>query len=638
MATELTELLSRGILSPIDVQLALTLADLDPQSDVEVRLGIALVSWALNHGHCYADLPALTQRRWSDDKGQPVAVALPEPQRWLSSLAKSSLVQTTALESRPKRPLVLDSGRLYLARYYDYEIRLARRLLELAVDDQPAGTPEQLGQALQKAFSGSSPGDDEQRAAAVVALLRRLAIVSGGPGTGKTFTVARLLSVLQQQALDAGRPPHRIALLAPTGKAAQRLGESIGHALAAVELSAEVAASIPRSATTVHRALGYDPGRPQRLRYHRDHPLGVDLVVLDEASMVDLALLTKLLDALPPHARLLLLGDSHQLGPVEVGMVFSGLFTDVSRGYSPALANRAQAATGVELPRHGTDCRDPLADSRVELRRSHRFGVESGISALAQAVRGGDVGAALGVLGAARDVELILVNDPSSLGRALEPLLLEYLGDIGRGNAEDKLRLLDGFRVLCCHRQGHRGVKSVNLLAEDLLREHGRIDAHQPSYAGRPVIVTRNDYDVELFNGDVGVFSPLPQAVARDGPALGVYFQSNEPGRLRLVNPGQLPEHETLFAVSVHKAQGSEFDHVVLVLPELPSFILTRELVYTAVTRARRRVTILGSEEMLGHALSTRIERASSLGQRLEQLSSPGRKPLAADDGDQHGA
>jgi len=298
---------------------------------------------------------------------------------------------------------------------------------------------------------------------------------------------------------------------------------------------------------------------------------------------------------------------------------------------------RAQATTGIELPLRGDDCRDPLADSRVELRRSHRFRPESGISDLALAIRDGDFGAALGVLRAARDVELILVDDPRSLRRALEPLLLERLGDIGQGSAQDKLRLLDGLRILCCHRRGPRGVESVNLLAEDLLREHGRIGSNQLSYAGRPVIVTRNDYDVDLFNGDVGVFSPLPQAAAHGEPALGVYFPSIEPDRLRLVNPGQLPEHETLFAVSVHKAQGSEFDQVVLVLPELPSFILTRELIYTAVTRARHRVTILGSQEMLGHALSTRLERASGLGRRLEQLASSDREQLAAHDGDQHG-
>ena len=536
-------------------------------------------------------------------------LTLPQRDEWLAALRTSALVAVdgrSADDGADERPLVLDAqGRLYLERYHAYERRLAESLLARAARPLEATDTAALAASLARLFPASDVRGALQRVAAEVFLRQRLTIVSGGPGTGKTFTVAKALALLQEQALAAGRPPYRVLLTAPTGKAAQRLGDAIRDNVAKLGLD-PAKLGIPTQASTLHRALGFQPSTPTHFKRNAGNPLPDDVVVVDEASMVDLALMAKLVDAVRPDARLLLLGDKDQLASVEAGAILSDI-------YAGTAANGA-AATG-------------LAAGLVHLTESHRFGDDGGILALAQAVNAGDVAGALAVLARGGSVTLARAENHRELESALAPLFADRFSALAEGTPADRLALLDRFRVLAAHRRGPFGVEGINALAVAELARRERIDPRGSFYDGRPVIVVANDYDVALFNGDAGVIAPGRVAGAGNGTRddlegaenspLRAWFRGAEAGTLREVSPSRLPRHETAFALSVHKSQGSEFEEVVFVLPERPSPVLTRELVYTAVTRARRRVTIVGPEALLRQAITTRVERASGLAERL---------------------
>jgi exodeoxyribonuclease V alpha subunit len=507
---------------------------------------------------------------------------------------------------------VLGGGsRVYLARYFDYERRLAaalrRRVGEVDADFEPSS----FRASLARLFPENSPGANEQRLAAVLSLVSRVSVISGGPGTGKTSTVAKILVLLQEQALARGREPYRVELLAPTGKAAQRLGEAIGQYLASLTLDPRVAASASaasKASKTIHRALVYQPRTPTRFRHGRENPLAADLVVVDEASMVDLALMAKLVDAVPDGARLVLIGDKDQLASVEAGSILADMHGGHGRGISGACAERVERLTGTKLVESGSE--PSLADGMIELTHSHRFREGGGIFELARAVNAGNAAAALELLRQSPFVTLEPLPDPERLERLIGPVVEEKFGRIGSAGIDEKLALLDGFRVLCAHRRGPFGVETMNEWIAAHLRQIGALDAEGDFYEGRPIIVTANDHLIELYNGDVGV-------IAKEGDAAPLAARFPAAGGRRTVPIALLPPHETAFAMSVHKAQGSEFEDVLLLLGDRPSPILTRELVYTAVTRARRRVRICGSPEVLGAAIAARVERASGLCERL---------------------
>jgi exodeoxyribonuclease V alpha subunit len=599
-----------GVLSELDGALGETLGRIADERDERVLLAAALASSAVQNGHTCMELTRVGERAVFDEAGEPVpGIEYPPPVAWLEALRASRLVASGEQSEKQPRPLVLGAGsRVYLARYFEYERRLAEGLLRRVGQDDAGFDGKKLRADLARLFPEGSLGAKEQRLAALLALLSRVSVISGGPGTGKTFTVAKILVLLQEQALAAGREPYRIELLAPTGKAAQRLGEAIQKYLPELSLDPRVAKGIPTTASTIHRALKYQPRTPTRFRHGRENPLSAELVVVDEASMVDLALMAKLVDAVPDSGRLVLIGDKDQLASVEAGSILADMYAGRSRGVSAACAARIERLTGDVLPESGGA--PSLADGMIELTHSHRFREGGGIFELARAVNAGDAERALAAIAESPFVTLEPLPEPERLARALGPVVEEKFGRLGSASIDEKLALLDGFRVLSAHRRGPFGVETMNDWVASHLRKISAVDADGEFYEGRPIIVTANDYQVELYNGDVGV-------IGREGPngALAARF----PGAAgkRSVPLALLPPHETAFAMSVHKAQGSEFDEVLLLLGSRASPLLTRELVYTAVTRARRRVRIFGSPEVLTAAIASRVQRASGLRERL---------------------
>ncbi len=565
----------------------------------ETALAAALASRAVATGHVCLRL---------DDPlagldAAPEDLPLPDPAAWARALAGSPAV------GRPGefRPLVLDgAGRLYLYRYWRYEHQVARHVAERAARPDLPVDRARARQALDRWFPGGGGTEpDFQRVAAATALLRPFTVISGGPGTGKTFTVVRLLAVLAAQ---PGGRDLRVALAAPTGKAAARLQEAVREASGVADLG-----QVPDEAFTLHRLLGLVPGSP-RPRRGPDDPLPHDLVVVDEVSMVDVALMAKLLEALRPSARLVLVGDRDQLASVEAGAVLGDLCdTGRDHGIPPDFARRLEELTGESLAGWARP-EPPPARSLVVLRRNWRFPADSPVGRATRAINAGRAGEALAVLREARGQGLGFrpAPPPEALDRALEPVVAEHFGPVFRvlagGRPEEAFEAFQRFRILCALRKGPFGVEAVNRTVRALLARQGLVPAEGEWYPGRPVLVTRNDPAMGLFNGDVGLVFADPCAAG----SLRVLFPTRD-GGYRRVPPLRIAACETVFAMTVHKAQGSEFDRVLLILGDRPSRGFSRELVYTGITRARLGAEVWASEEAFRQAVERRAVRASGL-------------------------
>ena len=511
-------------------------------------------------------------------------------------------------------PLILDRERLYLGKYWHFEEQVARALRERMVQVDVLDK-QRLADGLAELFQAPAPGQvDWQRLAAAIAASRRFAVISGGPGTGKTTTVVKVLALLLGQ-----DPGLRIAMAAPTGKAAARLGEAVRAGKARVAVGPEVLARIPEEASTIHRLLGM--GHGGLLRHHRDNPLLLDCLVVDEASMIDLPLMARLLDALPAATRLILLGDRDQLASVEAGNVLGditghGREIVYSAGLTALLEEVGAVPAGgligaLASPSAGPDEARPEAANSVGLLRvSYRFSAEGGIGALARAVNAGQGEQALALLqGGGAGVVWADTADGDLAPGCIDWAIGRYAAYLGESDVSAALDRLAQSRVLAALHRGPFGVEAINRRIEDGLYAAGFV-AGGDAYHGKPVMVTVNDYEVGLFNGDIGL-------LWRDsGGSLRAWFPLAE-GAPRSVSLRQLPQHLPAYALTVHKSQGSEFDAVYLVLPQGPSPVVTRELIYTGITRARHTVTVQADPEGFVSGCRARVQRSSALAERL---------------------
>jgi len=596
---------------PLERALVDSLQRLDPAASPVVLASAALLCMALDKGDVCLPLVRLAgQRPWPEQDFRLPALA-----DWQVQLQASLLVGGDG----DFTPLILEHGRLYLARYQAYERQLATQLLQRA-DDLPAVDEAQLSESLTRLFAFNAQQPDWQRLAAAQAVRRKLAVISGGPGTGKTTTVVRLLAALLEQ---PGCENLAIGLAAPTGKAAARMAEAIRNAKAALPVSESIKAALPDEARTLHRLLGSRGDSPQ-VRHHAANPLALDVLVVDEASMVDLALMAKLLDALPPTARLILLGDKDQLCAVEAGAVFAELCE--GRGFDAQAANELQRITGQHVP--VSQPSSQLGDAVVLLTHSHRFAGDSGIGELARRINGGDVSGTLNLLKEDRsDLVWNAQPMPNELLERLDHGYAPYISAAKSADPAAAFAAFNTFRALCAQREGAWGVAGINEALEARIKRRSQVASRERWYVGRPVMVRQNDYALGLFNGDIGLCLQTEYG-------LRVFFEGED--GYRPFAPARLPSHDSAFAMTVHKSQGSEFSEVLLVLPEQPSPLLTRSLFYTGITRAKHKVEIWALPPRLNEAVATRAERAAGLAERLATTSLTAKpQPFAADDSTQ---
>ncbi|NHC47605.1 exodeoxyribonuclease V subunit alpha [Motilibacter aurantiacus] len=583
-----------GVLHAADVHVATTLGRLGGEERPDVLLAAALAVRAVRHGSVCVDLATVRHTAVVDGVGREAVEALPwpEPATWLPRVADGPLVAgdgSPAGEAEDARPLRLDGGLLYLDRYWRQEQLVRHELRAREELPPPEVDPDRLAAAVGRLFPAEPDGRGLQHVAGSTAARRWVTVIAGGPGTGKTTTVARVLALLQ----DLHRRPGtdglalRVALAAPTGKAAARLEEAV-RAVGETFTGADRSAVAGLSASTLHRLLGRRRDSRTRFRHDRANRLPFDVVVVDETSMVSLTMMARLLEALRPDARLVLVGDPDQLASVEAGAVLGDL-----------------------VHRSAADGTGP--DNVVVLRHTYRFG--GGIAELARAVQAGDAETALGLLRAGSEQLTFseqAADVPPSAGAA-DRLRRDVLSAgratveaARRGEVAAALHALDAHRLLCAHREGPYGVDHWSGVVERWLVEAvAGYAAEGEWYVGRPLLVTANDYETALYNGDTGV------VVRADGDVPRAAFARG--GGPVLVPPSRLAAVQTVHAMTVHKSQGSQFDAVSLILPPPDSPLLTRELVYTAVTRARSRVHVLGSADAVRAALARPVARASGL-------------------------
>lgn len=650
----------RGWLRALDKAFVAFLHERDPQGDPLVLLAAALTSHQLGHGHVCLDLfetlkePDFALSLPPEGDVQTGAMLLPsqllealDGEAWCKALQASSLVEHAGQSSADaaSRPLVLSERRLYLRRYWTYERRIDGALRQrLAVAE---ATPADLPVRLNGLFGSPAQNApvDWQKLACALATRGAFSIVTGGPGTGKTTTVVRLLALLQAPAVEAGTPL-RIRLAAPTGKAAARLTESISVQVKSLEVDDKVRQKIPSDVTTVHRLLGSRPGT-RHFRHHAGNRLPLDVLVVDEASMIDLEMMANLLDALPAHARLVLLGDKDQLASVEAGAVLGDLCRDAEAGwYTAQTRSWLEQVSGENLSasdlQQDLDGTHPLAQQVVMLRHSRRFGEGSGIGQLSRLVNQQLPREARALLAAGNHADLFALPLKGEQDRAFERLALEGRGTEAKGyrhyierlreqrpdtrsGLEDPrwaawaghvLQAFEAFQVLCAVRKGPWGVEGLNERITRALFARKLIDGDQQWYEGRPVLMTRNDYGLGLMNGDIGIALMLPEG---EGQArrhvLRVAFARNDgQGGIRFVLPSRLNDVETVYAMTVHKSQGSEFSHTALVLPEALNPVLTKELIYTGITRAKHWFSLVEPRAgVFEEAVQRKVKRLSGL-------------------------
>ncbi|MGC4989435.1 exodeoxyribonuclease V subunit alpha [Nocardia salmonicida] len=616
-----------GVLSAADVHVAVRLGRMGREDSEDVLFVAALAVRAVRSGSVCLELARMREIGIDADETRdgatgidPATLPWPDIDRVLTALRRSPLIRGG--QSGPLRPLRLveadaeGGALLYLDRYYQQEQTLRRVLTERSAD-HPAIDTELVRAQLDRLFADPlGDGPDRQRLAAALAATHWTTVVAGGPGTGKTHTIARILALLTaHRGASPKLPALRIALAAPTGKAAARLQEAVREQAAVLGLP-------ELTASTLHRLLGWQRGRTTRFRHHEHNRLPYDVVVVDETSMVSLTMMSHLFSALRPDTRLVLVGDPDQLASVDAGAVLADLVSGpVSGAPNEALrevlgevelpevvdpSSSAASVPGAQAPSLTDLEQRRLQGGIVRLTRGRRFGGR--IADLAVAVRAGDADTALAILRAGGDdVSLCAPDDTRAVRADVTTAALAVTAAAEAGDASGALTALESHRLLCAHRQGPFGVERWDRMAAEWAAAGGAGPEGPQSvwYPGQPLLVTANDHEARIYNGDTGVIIRRP-----DGSLRAALQRGSEP---YLVHPTQFPAVVTVFAMTIHRSQGSQYDTVSVVLPEPESTLLTRELLYTAITRARTHVRIIGTEDSIRAAIGRRVLRASGL-------------------------
>jgi len=608
----ITALYKTGYLSDIDLHFAKFITGFEKNEAPDLYLAAALVSRSTGNGDGCLDLDAVTQNPIIFGLNGENELKPPKLSEWIETLIQSRAV------GRPgdMRPLILDKkNRLYLYRYWDYEQRISAAIKERMDNDINKIDISILSKGLNRLFpENENDSFDWQKVAAVMAAMKRFCVITGGPGTGKTFTMAKILALLLE--LSPGKMLH-ILLAAPTGKAAARIGESIKSAKKTLNCSDDILDAMPSESYTIHRMLKTIPGSPY-FYHNAENQLPADIVVVDEVSMMDLALTAKLFEAIKDDARIILVGDRDQLASVETGFVLADICDrEHIEMFSTAFCQRYKEMTrqGMDVSQPSLQDRPGLYDHITVLQKSFRFADSGGIGECSRAVNQGKVDEALcHIKNSPGQISWKKLSGPGDISRFLPATVIKgYAQYLNTADPLKALELFNQFKILCAVKFGATGVNEINRLTEETLIENSLIERpHSPAfpwYRGRPVLITRNNYSLDLFNGDIGITLPAPELNSND---LYVYF-AGVSGQVRRFHPHRLPQHETAYAMTVHKSQGSEFEAVLFIFPNQDYPVLTRELVYTGMTRARRHISIWGTEKIIERAISRRIERTSGL-------------------------
>ena len=592
----------------IDLHFASLISELDggASGSPMVYLAAACASHALQNGHICADLSLFPDLFPSEGPLTERISDYPPLPQWIETLRKSSVVGT----GNDFRPLILENTRLYLHRYRHYEHDLASAILRKCSEAAEIDY-ERIKASLTELFpNDNSMSVDWQRMAAVASALKNISIISGGPGTGKTSTVIKILSLL------IGQYAQRlclVALAAPTGKAAARLGQVMQGTdfLGKISLLKNCIIQTP---STIHRLLGVLPNSPY-FKHNADNPLPYDILVVDEASMIDCALMAKLFSALKPRSKIIVLGDKDQLASVEAGAIMG----DICDSYARHKRTPEFCAEVSKISDHHGMLSDEnetgLSDCIVELKRNYRFAENSGIGIVSDAIKKGGADEAWRILSSNSfsDLTLHTTPEPGDMPQRLYRNIVDnFAAYLAEKDPAQALILFEKFRVLCALRKGPYGVETINAVIERLLTVAGLIKPDSSWYTGRPIMVLSNDYNLNLFNGDIGIV--VPDKVSKE---LRVFFPGEEKGNVRSFPPGRLPLVETIFAMTVHKSQGSQFDNVLLMLPQTFSPALSRELLYTGITRSHKSCDIWCNKEVFMKSVERRICRMSGLRDRL---------------------
>ncbi|MBF0396438.1 MAG: exodeoxyribonuclease V subunit alpha [Desulfobacterales bacterium] len=609
-----------GLLHDIDISFAYLMSKLsgDNSSEELFIAAILLSNRLVDEKHICLDLKTKAEEPLikifpdipQDEQNKIADIKLPSLSKWIKQLKKSPVVG----EPFEFKPLILFNNRLYLYRYFSYERELADSIKKKLQIENNFLDNILLKEGFRNYFKESPTLPDWQKLGAFAALKSNFCVISGGPGTGKTFTVTNIITLLLEQ-----NPNQNIKLCAPTGKASARLQESIRDAKEYLKCSNDIKNRIPDDTSTIHRLLGYKPNSPY-FRYNRRNLLPVDIVIVDEASMVSLPLMSKLIEAIPVDAKLILLGDKDQLASVEAGSVLGDICgaAEINR-FTRSFCEAYYSVANEKIPDYLQINKSPiLKNCIVELQYSYRFDANQGIGAASKAVNKGDAELSLSHIKDKSSKTIKHRNLPHK--NEVEYFVkfiveLRYQGIFKAKTLKEAYSRFTEFRILCAYREGIYGVEGINELIEKILYEKRLVGIKKNFYIGKPLMISQNDYNLRLFNGDIGIIW------LSDDRELRAFFP-NQDGTFRSFALARLPKHETAFAMTVHKSQGSEFENILIILSDKDSPIITRELLYTGMTRAKSGMEIWMKEDIYKSAVKRRIERASGLVDLLKDLKS----------------